>query len=115
MDAKRKELVCITLGFFRILLMGMGFEHWEVGLVPPPPPPLQDPQSEHGIRFILPARGASHIIKSDTLHYLQDGSCCSTYNMYDTYTIYKSIQIDTYTIYNTISVHYLKNGTCTIS
>ena len=39
--------------FFRILLLGMGFEHWEVGfreemgwemgLVPPPPPMLQDP------------------------------------------------------------------------
>ena len=50
-DAKRKEVVCITLGFFfQILLVGMGFEHWEVGfrkkkmgwemgLVPP----LQDP------------------------------------------------------------------------
>ena len=41
-DAKRKEVVCITLGFFQILLVGMGFRKkmgWEMGLVPP----LQEP------------------------------------------------------------------------
>ena len=27
-DAKRKEQICIPLGFF--LLVGMGFEYWEV-------------------------------------------------------------------------------------
>ena len=32
MDAKRKELVCMTLGFFlNSAKMGMGFEYWEVG------------------------------------------------------------------------------------
>ena len=30
-DAKRKVLVCTILGFFLIPLVGMGFEHWEVG------------------------------------------------------------------------------------
>ena len=50
-DAKRKEVVCITLGFFfQILVVGMRFEHWEVGFrkkkwagkwdwYPPPPHP----------------------------------------------------------------------------